>query len=75
MEKNAKEDIIKVLVGNCCDREDERKVSYQEGKNFAEANDLKFFEASAKTGQNVQEIFGYVVREIIDSQPLKIFYI
>ena len=69
IENLAKSNAVKILVGSQCDREDERKVSYQEGKNFAESNGMKFLEASAKTGQNVQEIFEYLVKEIMAINP------
>ena len=46
------------LIGNKQDLEEERKISYEEGKNFANELDfLKFFEASAKNGFNAKEIF------------------
>ena len=47
------------LVGNKCDLEDKRKVSVEEGKNLASklSSNSSFFEASAKSGKNVNEIF------------------
>ena len=50
-------DILICLIGNKIDLEDKREVSYEEGKNFAEENNLLFFETSAKDGNNIQEIF------------------
>ena len=46
-----------VLVGNKIDLENERKVDYNEGLNFAKENQMFFFECSAKTGKNVEDIF------------------
>ena len=43
------------LVGNKLDLEDKRQVSYEEGKNFADENDLLFFETSARDGNNIKE--------------------
>ena len=34
------------MVGNKLDLEDKRQVSYEEGKNFADENDLLFFESA-----------------------------
>ena len=50
-------DILICLIGNKTDLEEQRGVSYEEGKNFAEENNLLFFETSAKDGNNIQEIF------------------
>ena len=37
------------ILGNKCDIEDQRDVSYQEAEKFAQENGLIFVEASAKT--------------------------
>ena len=51
----ASPDVKIMIVGNKCDLEDERKVSFDEGKEFKEKNHLDFFmETSAKTGFNVK---------------------
>ena len=57
IKKNAPKNVLMILVGNKCDLEDNREVSQEEGKEFAEKNGMKFFETSAKTGQNVEEVF------------------
>ena len=57
---------------NCCtilvcaksDRTD-RIISEEEGKKLAEKLDIKYFETSAKTGENVNEVFAYLVKEIL----------
>mmetsp|Transcript_39676 Transcript_39676/g.35417 ORF Transcript_39676/g.35417 Transcript_39676/m.35417 type:complete len:105 (+) Transcript_39676:418-732(+) len=46
-----------ILVGNKCDMESERAVTYEEGERFAKENDLIFLETSAKTAYNVEEAF------------------
>ena len=65
IEKNANKNIYKLLIGNKCDLEDKRKVTYQEGKDFAESNGMKFIETSAKTASKVQEAFELLTNEII----------
>ena len=56
-ENNAEKEVLKVLVGNKCDLENERQVSREEGEEFAEKNKMLFYEASAKTGNNVENVF------------------
>ena len=47
-----------IIVGNKCDVPDEeRKVTYEEGKNYAESKGYHFYETSAKTGHNIKEAF------------------
>jgi Ras-related protein Rab-2A len=52
-----------ILIGNKSDLE-KREVTYEEGQELANNNGIKFYEASAKTGQNIEEIFSDSVNEI-----------
>lgn len=52
------------LIGNKCDLEAQRDVTYDEAKLFAEENGLMFIEASAKTGANVEEAFLETAKKI-----------
>ena len=58
------EKIKLILVGNKCDLNNERKVSIDKGQNLAKLYNIKFFEASAKEGTNVEELFSYIINEI-----------
>jgi len=53
-----------VLVGNKCDKEDEREVPTEKGQNFASELGCPFLEASAKNRKNVVETFEAIVREV-----------
>ena len=53
----------KVLVGNKCDKS-ERFVTEEEGKKLAEENNMHYFETSAKTDQNINEVFKYLSDEM-----------
>jgi len=53
-----------ILVGNKCDLEEEREVSIQEGRDLAKSYNIPFYETSAKTRLNVEEIYHQLVREI-----------
>ena len=67
IEKNANKNVYKLLIGNKCDLEEKRKISVQEGKEFAESNGMKFIETSAKDNTKVQEAFELLTTEIIKS--------
>lgn len=49
--------VCKVLVGNKCDLDSERQVTYEEGEKRAKQYGMKFVEASAKRSTNVDTIF------------------
>ena len=57
IEKNANKNVVKLLVGNKVDLENERKVTYQQGNEFAESNDMLFIETSVKEDINVTKAF------------------
>ena len=64
-----------VLVGNKTDLELENKraVSFEEGQELAEKNKMMFFETSAKSGKNVDDIF-YRSAETIAKRIEENFY-
>ncbi|XP_037090224.1 ras-related protein Rab-3-like [Pollicipes pollicipes] len=55
-----------ILVGNKCDMEDERVISYERGKQLADQLGLEFFETSAKENINVKAVFERLVDIICD---------
>jgi GTPase KRas protein len=67
-------DPIFMLVGNKCDKVQEREVSKEEGAALARHFGCEFLETSAKTAQNVERVFTNLVRALrqtksIDSGP------
>ena len=68
----APKSILMVLVGNKCDL-DNREVTEEEGREFAEKNGMIFFETSAKTGKNVEELFKESVK-VIDQKIKENYY-
>jgi len=57
MQQHGNEGVKIVLVGNKSDLDDRRAVSEKEAQDYADSNGFPYFEVSAKTGQNVQEMF------------------
>ena len=53
-----------ILIGNKIDLENERKVSKERGEQFANDNNLDFFESSGKSGKNVEESFIFLGEQI-----------
>jgi len=58
------EKAIIFLIGNKIDKNDERVISTEQGEKLAKEYDLPFFEASAKSGENVDEIFKALYKRI-----------
>ena len=71
IEKNASKNVYKILVGNKCDMENERKVTFEQGKDFADQYGMKFFETSAKNSTNVNEAFVAMTQEIMKNANKK----
>lgn len=65
------DDVPVIVIGNKCDLEAERQVSYEEGLALAEQFNCKFLETSAKQRINVEEAFFDVVRSINDQSELE----
>lgn len=62
----AKKNSAFILIGNKSDLEDMRKVESSEGKKLAdEIQAVSFIETSAKTGNNVNESFLFLVKHIL----------
>ena len=53
-------------MGNKCDMEGERVVSYERGRQLADQLGLEFFETSAKENINVKAVFEKLVEIICD---------
>lgn len=58
-------EVVVMLVGNKTDLGEEREVTFQEGKEFAESKNLLFMETSAKLNYQVSEVFTVVAQELL----------
>lgn len=65
--QNSQNIVRKILVGNKCDIEEGRVISYEEGLKLAKENNMQFFETSAKTNTNIDNVFLSLATEILDN--------
>ncbi|KAI8855248.1 ras family-domain-containing protein [Chytridium lagenaria] len=66
VKQHGNEEIKTTLIANKADLSARRQVSREEGEEFARKHGLIYFEASAKTGQSVEEAFLAVATHIFD---------
>ncbi|CAN1275102.1 Ras-related protein RAB1BV [Linum perenne] len=65
IEQHASDNVNKILVGNKADMdESKRAVPTAKGQALADEYGIKFFETSAKTNLNVEEVFFSIARDI-----------
>ena len=61
-------DIKRILVGNKIDLEDKRAIDAEKMNTFAESKKMKCFETSAKSGENVENIFKEISLLILENK-------
>ena len=66
IDKFAKSNVLRVLVGNNTHLEDKRVISTEEGKNFAEANGIKFYEISPFEITGLKKMFEDIAKEYVE---------
>ncbi len=64
--KVASPNLLVVLAGNKADLENERRISTMEAQELAEKLGLYYVETSAKTSENINEIFEWISLQLID---------
>ncbi|XP_072986749.1 ras-related protein RABE1c-like [Typha latifolia] len=65
IEQHASDNVNKILVGNKADMdESKRAVPTSRGQMLADEYGIKFFETSAKTNLNVEQVFFTIARDI-----------
>jgi GTPase SAR1 family protein len=75
---NVGSSIPTIIVGNKCDLDDIRSVDVDEGEHLARhlskhyQQDIPFFETSAKTNQNVEEVFSRLGGMMLDERLFEV---
>jgi len=71
IKQHAAEDVRVYLIGNKSELEDQREITFDRAIEFAKSQGIhKCFETSARTGQNVEEVFSCAGKELY-AQVLK----
>ena len=73
VDKFAKSNVLRILVGNKTDLEEKRVISTEEGKKLAEANGLKFYEISALKITGLYEMFEDIAKEYVEIYEQKAY--
>lgn len=63
--KDQSENIRFVLIGNKTD-ENDRQVSEDEARKYAEDNYFPYFETSAKNGTGIEEAMQHVIQDLLE---------
>jgi len=65
IDKFCPETVCKQIIGNKCDKIEERQVAEDEARSYARNKGIKYIETSAKTAENVEGAFREMVEQLI----------
>ena len=71
IDKFAKLGVYRILVGNKCDLENQRRVSKEEAKELAEKYGIEYIETSAKETINIEPVFIDTTKYLLTKQNPK----
>jgi small GTP-binding protein len=62
LKEHADENILIAVVGNKCDRENDRQIKEKDAVEFAKSQKCRHFQTSAKTGGGTEDLFMYIAK-------------
>ena len=65
VKENVSSDSEMIIAGNKADLEDRRQVTKEMLENFSKQYNLNYFEISAKSGEGINEIFNFLVKQLL----------
>ena len=68
VDRLANDTVCKIIIGNKCDKEGERKVTFEQGVELGKHYGIPFLETSAKNAYKVEDVFSTVTKCIHDKQ-------
>nr|ABR17422.1 unknown [Picea sitchensis] len=71
LQRQGNPNMVMTLAGNKADLTAKRKVELEEAQAYATENGLFFIETSAKTAQNVNELFYDIAKRVLKARPDK----
>ncbi len=69
-DENVSKETVKLIVGNKIDLEGSREVTFEQMKTYGQKYNMEVFEASAKTGFGIPEIFTYLVTTLMKNPKI-----
>ncbi|EXB74488.1 Ras-related protein RHN1 [Morus notabilis] len=71
LQRQGNSNLVMALVANKCDLEPKREVETEEGEQFAQENGMFYIETSAKTAENINELFYEIAKRLAKAFPSK----